>query len=311
MDPMTCGIASGLDYPSIVAASERVAWTVDEIFGDRRFDASRPLVPASWVGTQALGFLGRDEQRTLNHCRAFSYVHLIGNFEEFVPFHMTGLVQRDARTDRAQARALLRFGEEEVKHQQLFHRAERVLEQSCGHPFARYFDDDGRAGALAEAILDHSPLARFLVLLALEWGTQRHYVESVRDRTDAPVDPLYVEILRAHWVEEAQHTKSDTLEIARLTRELGAEERRTAFDHLAAIGAMVDAALAGQVEAEIATLREVSGRTFSTGEVTALRGTLSESLRAIIMGVALGHPRFASVAVAVSAEGAASLGIAA
>ena len=36
----------GLDYASIVAASEKVAWSVDTIFRDRRFDASKPLVPA-------------------------------------------------------------------------------------------------------------------------------------------------------------------------------------------------------------------------------------------------------------------------
>ncbi len=48
----------GLDHASIVAASERVAWTVDEVFRGRQFDASRPLVPASWVGTQALELLG-------------------------------------------------------------------------------------------------------------------------------------------------------------------------------------------------------------------------------------------------------------
>ena len=75
----------GMDYAEIVAASERVAWTVDEIFRDRRFDASRPIVPASWVGTRDLGFLSDDEQRVLNRCRAFSYAHLLGNFEEFAP----------------------------------------------------------------------------------------------------------------------------------------------------------------------------------------------------------------------------------
>jgi len=35
---------------------------------------------------------------------------------------------------------LLRFGEEELKHQQLFLRAEAVLEASCGYTFGRYFD---------------------------------------------------------------------------------------------------------------------------------------------------------------------------
>ena len=68
----------GLDYASIVATSERVAWTVDEIFRDRRFDATKRIVPDSWVRTQHLAFLDAQEQQTLNHIRAFSYVHLEG-----------------------------------------------------------------------------------------------------------------------------------------------------------------------------------------------------------------------------------------
>ena len=68
----------GLDYASIVATSEHVAWTVSEVFGDRSFDTSSPIVPTSWVGTIGVDFLDEGEQRTLNHCRAFSYVSLLG-----------------------------------------------------------------------------------------------------------------------------------------------------------------------------------------------------------------------------------------
>jgi hypothetical protein len=53
----TYAFTHGFDYASIVAASEHVAWTVDAIFRDRRFDASKPIVPASWVRTQELTFL--------------------------------------------------------------------------------------------------------------------------------------------------------------------------------------------------------------------------------------------------------------
>ncbi len=36
-------------------------------------------------------------------------------------------------------------------------------------------------------------------------------------------DPLYVDVLKAHWVEEVQHVKSDALEIALLAREMSPE----------------------------------------------------------------------------------------
>ena len=303
-------LTTGFDHASIVATSERVAWTVDEVFRGRRFDASRPIVPASWVGTEALPFLDDDQHRVLNHCRAFSYVHLLGNFEEFAPPHVGGIAAGDWHDDRARLRSLLRFGEEELKHQQLFRRAELVLEESCGHAFGRWFDAGKvRVTALTRAILAHPPLARSLMVLALEWGTQQHYVESIRERHTAGGDALYADVLRAHWVEEAQHTKCGTLEIARMAREMTAAERCAAFDHIGALGALVDAAFAGQAAEEIDTMQAVTGRALGGRETVILHDTLSRSLRGIMAGIGLTHPAFASVALAVSRQGAATIGI--
>jgi hypothetical protein len=307
----TYEFTQGLDYASIVAASEQVAWTVDDVFRDRRFDASKPIVPASWVRSQALAFLTDQEHLTLNHCRAFSYAHLLGNYEEFIPLHLTGIAQQDWHDDRTHLRALFRFGEEEMKHQQLFRRTETILDQSCGYPFGRYFDDHkARVMELTNAILEYPPLPRFLILLAFEFGTQRHYVESIRDRTEEHGDPLYVDVLKAHWIEETQHIKSDRLEIAQLARSLSPEELSTAFDQMAGIGGLVDTTIVGQVDQEIAILRQVTGRTFTDAQATTLRDALYQSLNAIIAGISLSHPSFTKVALELSREGAAKLGIA-
>jgi hypothetical protein len=307
----TYAFTHGLDYDSIVAASEKVAWSVDAIFRDRRFDASKPIVPASWVGTQALAFLTDQDQLTLNHCRAFSYAHLNGNYEEFIPLHLTGIIQQDWHDDRAHLRALLRFGEEEMKHQQLFRRTETILEASCGHSFGRYFDDHKvRVTELTRAVLDYPPLPRFLLLLAFEFGTRRHYVESIQEQTEGSGDPLYVEVLKAHWLEENQHVKSDMLEIAQLAGSLSPEELSVAFDQVKGLGALVDATFVGQVDQEIDTLQQATGCTLAEAEVTMLRDTLYHSLSSIIAGVALTDPSFAKVALELSPEGAAKLGIA-
>ena len=50
-----------------------------------------------------------------------------------------------------------------------------------------------------------------LVILHIEWITQRHYIESVKDVVE--LDPLFKSLLRHHWMEEAQHAKLDTLMI--------------------------------------------------------------------------------------------------
>jgi hypothetical protein len=303
------GLTRGLDYAAVVAASERIAWRVGEVFDGRAFDPWGPIVPASWVGTQHLGFLDARAQRTLNHCRAFSYVHLLGHFEEFAPVHLANVIRDAPHGDRAQLRALMRFGDEELKHQQLFLQAERVLEESCGHAFGRWFGaDPTRLATMTSAIVAHDPLALYLMVLALEWGTQRHYIESVH-RDGGPVDPLYVEILKAHWIEEAQHIKVDILEIARLARGRSEESVARAFEDVLALGAIVDVAFAGQAQQEIETLSAVTGRTFTADEVIVLHETLHRSMHAIMAGVGLGHPSFGKLVRDLSPAGAATIGL--
>ena len=48
----------------------------------------------------------------------------------------------------------------------------------------------------------------------IEWMTQSHYVDSVRG--DAELEPLFANLLRCHWIEEAQHAKLDTLMVEAL-----------------------------------------------------------------------------------------------
>jgi hypothetical protein len=308
MTTTTYTFTRGVDYPSIVATSQKVEWTVDEIFRDRRFDTAKKIIPDSWVRTQHLTFLTEQEQRTLNHLRAFSYVHLFGNYEEFIPMHLLELAQRDWYGDRAHLRALWRFGEEEVKHQQLFQRAETVLEASCGYTLGRYFDTE-RLASFTQATLAYPSLPRALILSALEWGSQRHYVDSVRDHNGDSSDPLYVDLLKYHWIEENQHTKTGVLEIAQLACDRSPGELSAAFDDILKIGSLVDETFVGQVEQELATFQTMTGRTLTDSESLTLRATLYQSMRMIWAEVAFTHPHFKQVALELSKEGAAKLGI--
>jgi hypothetical protein len=300
----------GADYAETVTASERVSWTVDGIFSDRRFDASKPIVPSSWVGTEDLDWLDPEEQRTLNHVRAFSYPHLFGNYEEFIPISLNEIAQESWHDDRSRLRALVRFGEEEMKHQQLFLRAEAVMEASCGYTFGRYFDPEKeRVTAFTNAVLEYPLLPRFLLLTAFEWGSQRHYIDTVRDRKGDRSDPLYVNILKYHWIEENQHVKTDVLEIARMATGMSADELTRSFDQVQAIAGLVDETFIGQVEEELGTFERVTHRKLSESEATTLRERLLGTMREIWVDVGLTHPSFRKLALELSEEGAAKLGI--
>ena len=311
MTATTYAFTRGADYRSIVAASEKHAWTVDGVFGSRGFDASKSMIPASWVGTEDLTFLSGNDQRTLNHIRAFSYAHLFGNYEEFIPISLSEIARESWHDDRMRMRALARFGEEEMKHQQLFLRAEAVMEASCGHAFGRYFDPEKkRVTAFTDAVLQYPLLPRFLLLTALEWGSQRHYVDSVRDRKGDRSDPLYVDMLKYHWIEENQHTKTDVLEIAQMASTMRPDELIEVFDQLESIGELVDETFVGQVEQEVETLQAVTGRNLSDPEAATLHEHLLGTMRAVWAEVGLTHPSFKRMALELSKAGAAKLGIA-
>jgi hypothetical protein len=218
---------------------------------------------------------------------------------------MAEVAGRDWHDDRARLRGLLRFGEEEMKHQQLFRRTEEVLEASCGHAFGRYFDKDKvRLTSFVDAVLAYPLLPRFLLLTAFEFGTQRHYVESVRAPNGAANDPLYVDVLKHHWIEESQHVKLDVLEAAHLAAGMTSEEISRAFDDVLGLGGLIGETFAGQVEQELATFETVTGRVLPKPETTALRDALNQSLQAIVAGVSLTHPDFKQVALELSKEGA-------
>ena len=134
-------------YDSTAAASERVAWRLDDVLTeDAAFDFSRPFLPERLAEARALSFLSRDEQRVLNHVRAHGYLCLFGLVEEFILPYV--LDQARARLDAPsdEIRSLLQFASEEAKHIALFNRSERRRARrprrpSCA-PFRRRCRDE-------------------------------------------------------------------------------------------------------------------------------------------------------------------------
>src|SRR6185503_11075007 len=117
----------------------------------------------------------------------------------------------------------------------------------------------------------HSPLGVALVILGIEWTTQEHYLESVRD--DNELDPQFKSLLRHHWIEEAQHTKLDTLMVQALTDNLSPVEIEKGISDYASIGGLVDGGLNQQVEFDMQALQRAAGRTLNESEQEQFRST--------------------------------------
>jgi hypothetical protein len=288
-------------YETILDGSVRNAWTVDDCYRGRDFDFTKSFVPERIAGVSEISCLDADEKRVLNQIRGNSYCHIFAFVEEYIVPMVMDRARADVYGDETRLRSLLRFAEEETKHQELMDRACRQFAAGFGSECDLI---PGRE-AVAEAVLATSPLAALLLTSMIEWFTQQHYTEHVRDRGD--LDELFRDLLRFHWMDESRHARLDSLLIDEVAETLTAEEREQAVDELLALGGAVDGLLAQQIELDLDALAGATGRTFSDTEREEIRAHQRRSYRWTFIVSGLQHPNFIRIVEQLTATGGAKI----
>jgi hypothetical protein len=282
-------------YANVLAASARAAWNLDEVMPvDAELDFTRPFMPELLARTGDVPGLDADERRVLNQIRGHEYLAMFGLIEEMIlPFvldHARPLLNEDD----VRVRALLGFAGEEAKHIHLFKRFREAFSRGFGSPCEMI----GPAEAIAAEILRHDPLSVALAILQIEWMTQAHYLDSVRD--DGGIDPLFKSLLRHHWMEEAQHAKIDTLMVEALADGRDFEGITRGIDGYLAIGAFLDSGLAAQTKLNLAALETAIGRTLSDEHRTAFQRQQHQAARWTYLGSGMAHRQFRATLNALS-----------
>jgi hypothetical protein len=277
----------GYDYQSTLEASQQVDWRIEDIIGgDKQLDFSKPFMPEALARTAPLAFLTAEEKLKLNQVRGGSYLYIFGLVEEFIlPFVMDH-ARPHLGADNYRTRAFLQFASEEAKHIHLFKRFKEDFDAG----FGVRCNVIGPPKAIAEAVLAHHPLAVALVTLHIEWMTQRHYTESVRD--DIGLDPQFKSLLKHHWMEEAQHARLDTLMVETLAADCSTEDVRAAMDDYLKIGGLLDKALKQQVAFDLDALARASGRRFTEPERTTFLDQQLQANRWTYLGSGMTHANF-------------------
>jgi hypothetical protein len=292
-------------YDACLRGSVTNAWTVEDCFRGRDFDFDKPFLPDRIAGVDAIGCLTADEKRLLNQIRGNSYCHIFAFVEEYiVPLVIDG-ARTDVYGDETRLWALLRFAEEEVKHQEMLRRASEQIQAGFGVACGLV---PGRE-AVAQVVLDASPLTALLLTSMIEWFTQLHYTEHVRD--GAELDELFRDILRFHWIDESRHARLDSLLIDEIAGELTADEREQAIDRLLDLGGAVDGLLAQQIELDVDALQQVAGRTFTDDERDEIRTHQRRAYRWTFLVSGLRHPNFVRIVEQLTADGSAKVAAAA
>jgi hypothetical protein len=197
--------------------------------------------------------------------------------------------REDVYGDETRLRYLLRFAEEETKHQDMLMRAMDQIEAGLGISCGVI---QGRE-EVAEVVLGKSRLAALLLTSLIEWFTQLHYLEHVRD--DEKLDELFRDILKFHWIDESQHAKADSVLMNEIVGDLNEEEREGAIDELLELGMAIDGLLAQQTDMDIEALEGTTGRTFSGDEKDEIRTHQRRAYRWTFLVSGLEHPKFVKI----------------
>jgi hypothetical protein len=277
----------GYSYQAALAASQKVNWRVEDIIGgDKRLDFSKPLMPESLARVESLDFLSADEKRTLNQIRGNAYLCIFGLVEEFILPFLMDHARPQLQGDDYRVRALLQFAGEEAKHIHLFKQFREEFERGFGSNCAVI----GPPEAIAQAVLSHDPLAVALAILQIEWMTQRHYLDSVKD--DQELDPQFKSLLRHHWMEEAQHARLDTLMVEALAAGRSRQGIEQAVEEYIEIGAFLDGGVKQQMQFDLEAFERASGRTLTAGEREKFVAVQTQANRWTYLGSGMTHPNF-------------------
>jgi hypothetical protein len=288
-------------YPEILQNSLKVAWTESEVLDGRDFDYSRRFLPDRLSGVNGVRCLNDREKLKLNQIMGNAYCHLFAYVEEYIIPQALEAAQRDIYGDESRLRTLLLFAEDESKHQELFRRSTALFEEGfgvrCGLIPARE--------EVARVVLSKSRLCSYLLTSMIEWLTQTHYLEHVRDRSD--LDGLFRDLVRYHWMDEAQHAKIDSLLIDEIVREISDEDREAAVDELIELGGAVDGLLSQQADLDLVSLEKAIGRTLSDEDKEEIKRNTHRAYRWTFLVSGLEHPNFVKIVSELTRRGPAKL----
>ena len=277
-------------FARCIAASKRVRWEVEtDVIRGRRFDVATKFLPDGLTLAGALPFLAPDEKRYFSQVQGRTYANMFGLVERFINAKVLELSRDHWFGDQTALEALIRFSDEELKHQALFRRIDGMIGDVL--PSGYRFDVD--ANGVAHAVLGKSTWAVLALTLDIELFTLLHYVESIAP--DPELSEIFKDVCLFHWKEESQHAILDELELLRIDAEVTAEARDRAVDELIQLVAAVDGILQAQASADARYFVATCGRPVDEAEARAIEAAFLKAYRWQYIHSGVRHQRFAAV----------------
>ena len=277
-------------YARTIEASKRIRWDIDrDVIRSRSFDAAKKFLPDGLSKAKDVAFLGEKERLLFSQVQGRTYANLFGLIERYIGAKILEVSREHSLGDQTALEALVRFTDEELKHQELFRRVEALMAESMPAGYSLM----AQPNEVARAVLSKSTWAVLGLTCHIELFTQAHYRQSIEP--DRNLSELWKDVFLFHWKEESQHAILDELEWRREDAKLSAEQRDRAVTDLIDLVAAVDGILQMQAAADTDYFLRICGRSFGKAEVEKLRETMLKAYRWQYIGSGVQDERFQKI----------------
>ena len=274
-------------YARTISASKRARWDIDQdVLRGRRLELSQKFLPDGLSKVHELEFLNDAQRRLLSQAQGRTYANIFGLVERFINAKMLEVGKRHHLGNQTALEALVRFSDEELKHQELFRQVERL----CADVMPPGYSFGPDPNEVAQVVLGKSTWAVLALTCLIELFTLVHYTESIAP--DEQLSPLFKDIFRFHWMEESQHALLDELEWLAEDGKLSAEQRAVAVADLIDLVGAVDGILQAQAAADASYFMERAGAPFSSDQAIRIRETVLRAYRYQYIGSGVERTRF-------------------
>jgi hypothetical protein len=274
-------------YAKCIEVSKRIRWDIDrDVIRGRSFDTRKPFMPEGLSQLERVTFLTPSERLFMSQIQGRTYTNIFGLVERYIGAKVMEVSRDDWFGDQVALEALVRFTDEELKHQELFRRLEKMTAEvmPAGYTFLPQPND------VAQAVLSKSTWAVLALTCDIELFTQAHYRSSIEARDD--LCPLWKDVFLFHWKEESQHAILDELEWRRENAKITDAERDAAVDDLIALVGAVDGILQMQAGADVQYFAMANKRRLGEGELAQLQAATLAAYRYQYIVSGVSDPRF-------------------
>ena len=217
-----------------------------------------------------------------------TYANVFGLVERFINAKVLELSHDHWFGDQVALEALVRFSDEELKHQALFRCIDQMIAEVL--PAGYRFDID--PNDVARAVLARAPGRSWRLTLHIELFTQLHYRHSI-DQDAELSELLRTSSLSLAGGEPARDHRR--VRVAAPDVELAAEQRERAVDDFIELVAAVDGILQAQAKADADYFAATCGRAVDEAEARAIEAAFLEAYRWQYIRSGAQHPHFSEV----------------